>query len=74
MTIRQLQKVFDLTDDQHVRIMDAKNLRTIETAEGWVLEPSYDYEGYNYEEIERILSLRIYGIEFKGKVLTVWAH
>lgn len=73
MTIKQLQKVLDVKFYQNVRIRDTRNQRTIETMRGWVLEPDYDYDGYNYEEIERILSLHVDSAEFGGDLLTIWA-
>lgn len=73
MTIRQLQNVFDLSDNQRVRINDGGEYLTIESDSGWVLEPGYDYDGYNYEEVERIMKLKVYCIEFKGDQLIIWA-
>lgn len=73
MTIKQLQQVLNVKFYQNVRIRDTRNQRTIETMRGWVLEPDYDYDGYNYEEIERILSLHVDSAEFGGDLLTIWA-
>lgn len=73
MTIKQLQKILDVKFYQNVRIRDTRNQRTIESNGGWSLEPDYEYSGYNYEEIERILSLRVDSAEFGGDLLTVWA-
>ena len=72
MTIRQLQKVLDLTDNQRVRINDGRKLITIESDCGWCLEPDYDYEGYNYDEIERIMKLKISGMKFEKNWLIIW--
>lgn len=74
MKIRQLQRVVDVKDNQHVKINDGRKLITIESDCGWCFEPDYDYEGFNYDEIERIMNLSVDGIEFNGKVLTIWAH
>jgi len=74
MTIRQLQKVVTVEDHQYVIINDMKNVRTIQSDGGWVLEPGYDYEGYNYEEIDRILSLSIDEVRFSKNFLRIWAH
>ena len=74
MTIRQLQKVFDLNDNQRVRINDGRTVRTIESDYGWVLEPDYDYDGYNYEEIERIMKLKVEGVKFEKNWLVIWAY
>ena len=74
MTVRQLQNVFSVKDSQRVRIHDRKNSRTIETVYGWVLEPDYDYDGFNYQEVERILSLQVHGAEFRGDWLILFTH
>jgi hypothetical protein len=74
MTIRQLQRVFNVKDDQRVRVNDGRKLITIESDYGWCFEPDYEYEGFNYDEIERIMKLSVDGAEFNGKVLTIWAH
>lgn len=74
MTIKQLQQVFSVKASQRVKIHDRKNSRTIESVYGWVLEPDYDYEGFNYEEVERILSMHVYGAEFRGEWLIIFAY
>ena len=74
MTIRQLQQVFSVKASQRVKIHDRKNSRTIETLYGWVLEPNYDYEGFNYQEVERIMSMQVHGAEFRGDCLIIYAH
>ena len=74
MTIKQLQNVFSVKDSQRVRIHDRKNSRTIETVCSWVLEPDYDYEGFNYQEVERIMSMRVHGAEFRGDWLIIYAY
>ena len=74
MKIKSLQKVVSVHENQRVIIFDQRNHRTIETVEGWVLEPSYDYDGYNYEEIERILNLSVSDVEFNGNTLKIWAY
>ena len=43
MKIKNLQKVVELKNEQFVRINDQRNMRTIESAQGWVFEPDYDY-------------------------------
>ena len=73
MTIRQLQKFFALTDKQRVRINDMRKVLTIESDYGWVLEPDYDYDGYNYEEVERIMKLKVEEVRFEKNWLTIWA-
>lgn len=72
MTIGQLQKVMCLKDNQRVRVNDGRKLITIESEQGWCFEPDYEYEGFNYEEIERILKLKISGIEFRNNWLVIW--
>lgn len=74
MTIRQLQKVMDVNDNQYVKIHDTRTQRTIDSIEGWVFEPDYDYEGFNYDEVERIMNLKITAMEFSNDWLTIWAY
>lgn len=74
MTIRQLQKVTELKDGQRVRINDMRKLVTIESDYDWCFEPDYDYEGYNYDEVERIMRLSVDGLNFDSRWLTIWAH
>ena len=74
MTIKQLQKVFELENGQYVTINDSRNQRTIESVNGWCLELSYDYEGFNYEEIDRILSLKVDRCKFSKHRLVIYAH
>ena len=74
MTIRQLQKVFALTDKQRVRINDLRKARVIESDYAWVLEPDYDYDGYNYEEVERIMKMKVEEVRFEKNWLTIWAE
>ena len=74
MTIKQLQNVFSVHVTQRVRIHDRKNSRTIESVYGWVLEPDYDYVGFNYQEVDRILSLHVHGAEFRGDWLIIYAY
>lgn len=74
MTIKQLQKVMDLNDDQYVRINDQRNHRMIESSEGWCFDIDYDYDGYNYEEVERILALRVSSCKFTKYSLVIWAY
>ncbi|MBR3019991.1 MAG: hypothetical protein IKH57_23435 [Clostridia bacterium] len=73
MKIKQLVKVMGLGADQTVRINDEREHRTIESVGGWVLEPDYDYSGYNYNEVERIMNLTVTGMAFNGDTLTIWA-
>lgn len=74
MKVKQLMKVAEIKVGQHVKINDGRNYRTIETSEGWILEPDYDYEGFNYDEIERIKNMTVDGMEFSEDCLTIWVH
>lgn len=74
MKIKQLQKVVELNNEQFVRIQDTRNNRTIESSSGWALEPDYDYPGFNYEEIQRILNLTVDSVTFGKYSLVIWAH
>lgn len=74
MKIKQLQKVLEVNEWQRVMINDMRTLRKIETVEGWVLEPEYEYCGTNVDEVERILNLNVHAAEFKDDLLIIWAH
>ena len=74
MTIKQLQNVLNLKDNQYVRVHDHRTQRTIDSVEGWCFEPDYEYDGFNYDEIKRILSLRVVSAEIKGDWLHIHAH
>lgn len=75
MKIKSLQKIVELKPDQFVVINDQKNNRTLESESGgWVFEPDYDYAGFNYEEIERILNLSVSAVEFGKYSLRIWAY
>ena len=74
MTIKQLQKVLEVSDRQRVRVNDNRTCRKIDSIEGWIFEPEYDYQGTNVDEINRILSLKVDCAEFKNDWLIIWAH
>ena len=73
MTIKQLQKVVCVADNQRVKINDCRTWKTIETVTGWAMEPDYEYEGFNYEEVERILNLKVVSVMFSQDWLYIWA-
>ena len=73
MTIKQLQKVVCMTSNQRVKINDCRTCKTIETVKGWAMDPNYEYEDFNYEEVERILNLKVIAVMFTQGWLYIWA-
>lgn len=72
MKLKQLQKVACVSDNQRVKVNDGRNYRTIETDCGWAFNLDYDYLGFNYEEVDRILNMTVDSFEFSQDLLTVW--
>lgn len=73
MTIKQLFEVTMVNWKQHVVVNDQQTFRTIRSENGWAFDLNYDYPGENYEEIARILGLKVESITFSGEELVIWA-
>ena len=74
MRIKQLQKLVMVKSRQHIKIINTRERRTIETNEGWDFEPDSNYEGYDADEIKKILDWTVDCIEFNSEVFEVWVH
>ena len=74
MKIRQLVNVISLNDNQRVKVHDTRTQRTIESASGWAWDLDYEYEGFNYDEVSRILELKVYAVTISGDWLNIWAQ
>ena len=74
MKIRQLVNVISLNDNQRVKVHDTRTQRTIESEIGWVFGLDYEYEGFNYDEVNRILNLKVYAVTISGDWLNIWAQ
>ena len=74
MKIGQLAKVIELRENQRVKIRDTRTNKTIESVSGWVIEPEYEYTGFNHEEVERIMDLKVASAKFEYDWLLIWAY